>query len=108
VKSGADIPIVLNFGPDPASIRSVAEVLRAAVTEVPELKYVLSDSDDHLKETQLLTLDSRQASSLLGWGNQIDFQRAIEWSFEELSTLSALEIAELQIKQFLALGARSD
>jgi CDP-glucose 4,6-dehydratase len=104
VKSGANIPIALNFGPDPASIRSVAEVLSAAVIEVPELKYVLSDSDDHLKETQLLTLDSRQATSILGWDNQIDFQKAIEWSFEELSTGSALEIAKRQIKEFHALG----
>jgi CDP-glucose 4,6-dehydratase len=104
VKSGADIPIALNFGPDPANIRSVAEVLSAAVVEVPELEYVLSDSDDHLKETQLLTLDSRQAASMLGWDNRIDFQKAIEWSFEELSSLSALEIAERQIKEFLAMG----
>jgi hypothetical protein len=69
------------------------------------LKYVLSDSDDHLKETQLLTLDSRQAASLLGWDNRIDFQKAIEWAFEELSTSSTLEVAEAQIKKFLALGA---
>jgi CDP-glucose 4,6-dehydratase len=104
VKSGVDVSIALNFGPDPASIRSVAEVLGAAVIEVPELKYVLSDSDDHLKETQLLTLDSRKATSMLGWDNQIDFQKAIQWSFEELSTGSALEIAERQVKEFLALG----
>ena len=104
VKSGAEIPIALNFGPDPSSIRSVAEVLSAAALEVPELRYILSDSEDHLKETQLLTLDSRKASSMLGWANRIDFQKAIEWSFEELSKGSALEIAERQIKEFLAMG----
>lgn len=104
VKSGASIPVALNFGPDPANIRSVAEVLKAAVIEVPELKYALLDSDAHLKETQLLTLDSRQATSMLGWDNQIDFQKAIKWSFEELSTGSALEIAQRQIEEFLALG----
>jgi CDP-glucose 4,6-dehydratase len=104
VNSGADIPIALNFGPDPSNIRSVAEVLSAAVLEVPELKYILSDSEDHLKETQLLTLDSRKATSMLGWANRIDFQKAIKWSFEELSKGSALEIAERQIKEFLAMG----
>jgi hypothetical protein len=41
---------------------------------------------------------------MLGWDNRIDFQKAIEWSFEELSSLSALEIAERQIKEFLAMG----
>jgi hypothetical protein len=43
---------------------------------------------------------------MLGWDNRIDFQKAIEWSFEELSTGSALKIAERQIKEFLALGKR--
>ena len=104
VKQAASIPVALNFGPDPASIRSVSEVLEAAAKEVPELKYVTSDSDDHLKETQLLTLDSRLAASLLGWRNQIDFQKAIEWSFEELSKNSALEVAKGQISKFLASG----
>jgi hypothetical protein len=41
---------------------------------------------------------------MLGWDNQIDFPKAIQWSFEELATGSALEIAERQIKEFLAMG----
>ncbi|MEY4990632.1 MAG: CDP-glucose 4,6-dehydratase [Actinomycetota bacterium] len=104
VKNGASVPIALNFGPDPESIRSVSEVLDAAKAEIPELKVELSDVIPSLKETQMLTLDSQQALTVLDWENRIDFQRALQWSLEGISTDSATEIVTRQIKEFLTLG----
>jgi CDP-glucose 4,6-dehydratase len=104
VSLGAHVPVSLNFGPDPASIKRVDQVLEAASTGTPDLKYLLSDSGPLLKETQLLTLDSSLAAKELAWKNQIDFQKAIRWSFEELSESDAREIVERQISEFLAAG----
>ena len=107
VKSGESLPLTLNFGPDPSSMRSVSEVLKSASEQVPELLYLFSESDSNLKETGVLTLDSRLAAAVLAWENRINFERAIEWSFEGLKKLSAREIAESQIRQFLASGKLS-
>lgn len=104
VSLGTHVPVALNFGPDPASIKRVDQVLEAASTNAPELKYLLSDSNPSLKETQLLTLDSSLSAKALDWENQIDFQKAIRWSFEELSESNAREIAERQIREFLSSG----
>lgn len=104
VSLGAQIPVALNFGPDPASVKRVAEVLEAASDATPELKYLLSESDPLLKETQLLTLDSRLSAKVLGWENHIDFQKAVRWSFEELSESNARALAERQISEFLSAG----
>ena len=104
VSLGANLPVALNFGPDPASIKRVDEVLEAAAASTPELKYLLSESDSLLKETQLLTLDSQLAAKELDWQNHIEFQKAVRWSFEELSGVNAREIAQRQISEFLASG----
>ena len=104
VSLGAHVPVALNFGPDPASIKRVDQLLEAASTNAPGLKYLFSDSDPSLKETQLLTLDSSLAAKALAWENQIDFQKAIRWSFEELSESNAREVAERQISEFLSSG----
>jgi CDP-glucose 4,6-dehydratase len=104
IKLGKRLPIALNFGPDSSSVKTVREVLEAASVNRPDLEYVFSDSRPFHKETQLLTLDSRLAASELSWNNQIDFQKAICWSFEELSERNPKEIAQDQVKQFLSSG----
>jgi CDP-glucose 4,6-dehydratase len=104
VKMETRIPLVLNFGPDPASIKSVSEVLETASLEVAPLHYSYSEPEARLKETQLLTLDSSLAASVLGWENLIDFRKAVAWSFQELLADAALSIAQRQIRDFLAIG----
>lgn len=105
VSLGGQIPVALNFGPDPRSIKRVSEVLEVASKTRPELQYVISTSKQLLKETQLLTLDSSLSARELSWGNRIDFQKAVRWSFEELSEDTAREIAESQISEFLNSGS---
>lgn len=104
VRRGGQIPIAMNFGPDPENIKRVSEVLEVASEIRPDLHFVNSPHKQLLKETQLLTLDSRLAASELSWTNQVDFQKAVHWSLEELSDGTAREIAERQIDEYLNSG----
>jgi CDP-glucose 4,6-dehydratase len=104
VSFGGQIPVALNFGPDPGNIRRVSEVIEVASKTRPDLQYLISPSNELFKETRLLTLDSSLSARELSWRNQIDFQKAIRWSFEELSDGTAREVAESQISEFLNSG----
>jgi len=102
------LPIALNFGPDPESIRSVAEVLIEAKRFIPELSTTEAPSTTEIrKETQFLTLDSSMANSLLQWRNYLAFDKVIEMSFASPASLNARRIAEKQVKMFLDLGVRT-
>jgi len=102
---GQALPIALNFGPDPANIKSVSHLLEAAQVAYQDLVILEDVSSEKPKETQLLTLDSTKAQSLLKWRNLIDFQDAVSWSLAELTLDEPLELARSQVAAFLLRGA---
>lgn len=98
---GTDLPLALNFGPDPSSIRTVIEVVTTAQRAEPELSFSINHSHSQPKETLLLTLDSSKARELLHWKNQIGFELAVEMSLAGLRAKSPIEISLTQIRSFL-------
>ena len=100
-RDGMKLPIALNFGPDPLSIRTVDELLTQASKSNSDLKYRYEESPLGLKETQLLTLNSSKAQKLLKWKNLIPFEQAVAMSFAGLSDGSALAIVQDQIQTYL-------
>lgn len=98
---GTSLPVSLNFGPDSASLRTVREVLNLARRVEPSLTFFVAPSTQQkLKETQLLTLDSSRARDVLDWSNRVDFESAVAMSLPS-STESPLEVVQSQIRQFI-------
>jgi CDP-glucose 4,6-dehydratase len=71
-----DLPVALNFGPDPEGMKSVIDLLEVASAAFPELQFENIETLE-LKETRLLTLNAELAHSNLDWRNQIDFEQAV-------------------------------
>lgn len=103
---GSKAPTVMNFGPDDRSIRRVLDVLVEAHQTVPELTFQVSRDDGQPKETQLLTLDSSRAKSVLNWENLIGFEDAVAMSFAELGDDEPEALVNRQIQNFLERGAK--
>jgi hypothetical protein len=81
IGDGQDLPVALNFGPDPDGMKSVTDVLRVASGMFPELQ-IETEASPKLKETGLLTLNSRMAHQKLGWENRLSFNDAIALSLD--------------------------
>jgi CDP-glucose 4,6-dehydratase len=79
IEDGQDLPVALNFGPDPDGMKSVTDVLRVASGMFPDLQ-IKTEASAKLKETGLLTLDSQMAYQKLGWENRLSFKEAIALS----------------------------
>lgn len=96
-----------NFGPDHREIHVVSEVIDSfakfyGVTGSP---WVL-DEGSHPKESDFLLLDSAKAKSQLGWADQLDFHKTLEWTatwYRDYSRLGANEATKAQINAFLGL-----
>jgi len=98
---GATLPVSLNFGPDSSSIRTVREVLAEAQRVEPRLSFCVAPSaQQNLKETQLLTLDSSRARSVLDWNNRVDFESAVAMCLPS-NAESPLEVVQSQIRYFI-------
>ena len=74
------IPRALNFGPDPASPVTVAELTRAmleALGAPPEFETVPLKGSIEMRS---LSVDARRAQSELGWRNRLPSAAAIGWT----------------------------
>lgn len=99
-----NLPLALNFGPDPSNVRTVNDLLLTAKKIVPKLDFRIQENTSLPKETALLTLDSSQAKSLLGWRNYIDLEDSVRMSLVELEGENPLITVKSQIREFLKLG----
>jgi CDP-glucose 4,6-dehydratase len=81
IEEGQDLPVALNFGPDPDGIKSVMDVLRVASGMFPDLQIEV-EASPKLKETGLLTLNSQMAHQKLGWKNRLDFNETVALSLD--------------------------
>jgi CDP-glucose 4,6-dehydratase len=81
IAAGQELPIALNFGPNPDGMKSVSDVLRIAMEVLPGLE-IESMAAPRLKETELLTLNSEMAHQKLGWENRLGFEKALTLSLD--------------------------
>jgi CDP-glucose 4,6-dehydratase len=81
---GDDLPVAMNFGPDPDAMKTVGEVAALAEKFEPTLALETLNSSSP-KETAFLTLDSNQAHKLLGWKNSICFASSVEMSLMSIA-----------------------
>ena len=100
-----ELPTALNFGPDPANVKSVSSLLAEIRKHSKEFEYEVEPHLSGNKETQLLTLDSRLAQKSLKWSNLIGFETAVAWSLSDFSAMAPLDSAMIQIRHFLKLDA---
>lgn len=96
---GQQLPVALNFGPDPEGIRSVWDVLEVASKAMPELKIDVTEVPK-VKETELLTLNSDMARKHLGWQNKVGFSEAVVSSLPK-EELTSRELIDLGLATFL-------
>ena len=71
-----------NFGPDPDSFQTVAQIADAAAAYWGGESGWVDDRGDHPHEAALLTLDSSKAQRELGWRNELAFPRGLEWTLD--------------------------
>lgn len=68
-----------NFGPEPTDCVSVSDLLAlfASAGMGPEIRYSASEGKP---ESRMLTLDSAQARSALGWRPALNLHEAVQWT----------------------------
>jgi CDP-glucose 4,6-dehydratase len=71
-----------NFGPGPASFKTVAEVADLAASLWGGGASWTDVSGDHPHEAGLLALDATRARSELNWQDRLDFQSAVSWTVD--------------------------
>ncbi len=77
-----EAPPALNFGPDPAEVRAVAEVVDHVLArwgEAPPWEMAGEPGPDEAPE---LTLDARLAGETLGWRPRLTLDEALDWTVE--------------------------
>jgi CDP-glucose 4,6-dehydratase len=105
-RRGDSLPIALNFGPDAQNIKSVGEVIKVIQGQFSDFVFETHSPLMGQKETKLLTLNSHLAKDLLGWENQLSFEKSVELALVALSG-SAPEVASSnQVKDFVRTSSQ--
>jgi CDP-glucose 4,6-dehydratase len=80
VQSPALAPTAVNFGPDPASFRSVSEVVETFSARFAGAPGWEADLGSHPAEAPHLTLASDLAWRTLGWTWSLDLEQSLAWT----------------------------
>lgn len=103
-------PPALNFGPDPAAVRPVAEVVERVLARWGEAPPWEKAGDPGPDETPELTLDARLARETLGWRPRLTLDETLDWTVEWHRDYAAGEAARrltlAQIERYEARLAR--
>jgi CDP-glucose 4,6-dehydratase len=81
----------VNFGPDPASFRSVSEVVDAFSSHCGGRPGWVRDAAPHPAEARALTLSSGLAQRSLGWRPRLDMAAMMAWTADWYRAHSAGE-----------------
>jgi len=73
-------PLALNFGPDPESFRTVAEIVEGFSARFAGRPGWVQDPGEHPKEAAALTLSSGLATRALGWAPCLDIDETLAWT----------------------------
>lgn len=98
---GLSLPVALNFGPDPESVRTVSDLVSTLKDFLPELSHRVEIPQNKPKETAILSLDSSLSRNLLGWENAISFQEAVQLSVLYHDSDDPLTVAQSQVRDFV-------
>lgn len=104
-----------NFGPDPSSTSTVAQLVDAIIEDWRMLGSEVSDPEiaggSGRPEREYLTLVSKKAESRLGWKSLLDFRSTMswtaEWYYNAAVAKKAKAVTDAQIERFLALDAEA-
>lgn len=93
-----------NFGPDPADVLPVADIVELLAAAWGEPLEVVTDEGDHPHEAGLLSLDSSRARARLGWRPQWDLKDGLaataEWFRAFRDGEPGLDLTLEQIKRY--------
>jgi len=100
-------PRAVNFGPDPASFRSVRAVVDAFGARFAGKPGWRRDPGVHPAEAEVLTLSSALAARSLGWRPRLGIEETVSWTAEWYRAFKAgenmLEFSGAQLAQYRAL-----
>ena len=101
-----------NFGPEPASFATVADVAARTATLWGPTAAITLNTDPQPHEAGLLTLDSTKAREILGWRDLLSLDEALAWTVDweksVASGRSAIDISIDQIAVFVGMGRPSN
>jgi CDP-glucose 4,6-dehydratase len=107
VNTPAAAPRAVNFGPDPASFRSVREVVDAFSNRFAGKPGWRRDPGEHPPEAQALTLSSVLAGRSLGWRPSLGVEETLSWTAEWYAAFTAGEnmvaVSETQLTRYQGL-----
>jgi CDP-glucose 4,6-dehydratase len=110
VQTPATAPQAVNFGPDPASFRSVHEVVDAFSERFGGKPGWRRDDGVHPAEAPALTLSSALAGGSLDWRPSLDIDDSLSWTADwyraHANGESMLEVTEAQIARYQELTLR--
>src|SRR6267154_3379949 len=116
VETPASAPRAVNFGPDPASFRSVREVVDAFSARFDGKPGWDRDGAAHPAEARALTLSSNLAERSLGWRPILCIEESLSWTAdwyrahamgENMLTASQAQIARYQERSLRARTSNS-
>jgi CDP-glucose 4,6-dehydratase len=80
VRAPDETPRAVNFGPDPASFRTVSTVVDAFSARFGGRPGWVQDPGSHPPEANALTLSSALAERALGWRPNLGFAQSLSWT----------------------------
>jgi CDP-glucose 4,6-dehydratase len=108
IRSPAEAPRAVNFGPDAASFCTVKAVVEAFSARFGGKPGWQPDRAAHPSEARTLTLSSMLAERTLGWRPRLDIDATLNWTADWYRARAAgedmLRFSEAQIAQYQALG----
>jgi CDP-glucose 4,6-dehydratase len=107
VETPRTAPPTINFGPDPADVRSVREIVDAFSAHFNGKPGWALDSGTHPPEAKMLMLSSQLAQRTLGWRPRLDVATSLAWSAQwydaHLKGGDMLSFCKAQIEQYQRL-----
>ncbi|MET0365929.1 MAG: CDP-glucose 4,6-dehydratase [Sphingobium sp.] len=92
-----------NFGPAPADMASVRDVVDLLASHWGVTQPWASQPGEHPHEAAMLTLDSTDAAQLIGWHPRLSLGRALALAADWYRTDNPLAITRAQAEDFLAM-----
>jgi CDP-glucose 4,6-dehydratase len=97
-------PPAVNFGPDPASFRSVSEVVAGFSARFGGAPGWEPDPGEHVPEAACLTLSSDLAADTLGWHWTLELEQSLAWTADwyraQRDGKNMLEFSRRQLQSF--------
>lgn len=102
----------LNFAPDPAAMRTVAQLVERFAQEFGGRPTWIRENGAFPREAELLTLDASAARRQLGWETRLDFDAAIGWTADwyrlQMSGGDARSLTFDQIDRYMDMLSATD